>query len=67
MKKSQLLGAVCAATLVVLANNAHATDDLSNQNPYASFEVTAVPLPAAAWLFGYGLLGLIGVSRRTKA
>ncbi len=25
---------------------------------------TAVPLPAAAWLFGSGLLGLVGVARR---
>ena len=26
-----------------------------------------VPLPAAAWLFGSGLIGLIGVARRKKA
>jgi len=26
--------------------------------------VSAVPVPAAAWLFGSGLLGLIGVARR---
>jgi hypothetical protein len=26
-----------------------------------------VPLPAAVWLFGSGLLGLVGVSRRRKA
>ncbi|MCK4674422.1 MAG: DUF1566 domain-containing protein [Gammaproteobacteria bacterium] len=30
-------------------------------------DVSAVPIPAAAWLFGSGLLGLIGVARRTKA
>ena len=29
--------------------------------------VTAVPLPAAFWLFGSGLLGLIGISRRKNA
>ena len=29
--------------------------------------LNAVPLPAAAWLFGSGLLGLIGVARRKKA
>lgn len=34
-----------------------------------NFRVTpaAVPVPAAAWLFGSGLLGLIGVARRKKA
>ena len=30
-------------------------------------DVSAVPVPAAAWLFGSGLLGLIGVARRKKA
>lgn len=29
--------------------------------------VTTVPVPAAAWLFGSGLLGLIGIARRKKA
>jgi hypothetical protein len=28
---------------------------------------SAVPLPAAVWLFGSGLMGLVGVSRRRKA
>jgi hypothetical protein len=28
--------------------------------------LTSVPVPAAAWLFGSGLLGLIGVARRKK-
>ena len=28
---------------------------------------TVVPIPAAVWLFGSGLLGLIGVARRKKA
>jgi hypothetical protein len=27
-------------------------------------EVSVVPIPAAAWLFGSGLLGLIGIARR---
>ena len=29
--------------------------------------VTAVPIPPALWLFGTGLLGLIGMARRKKA
>jgi hypothetical protein len=28
---------------------------------------TVVPVPAAAWLFGSGLLGLVGVARRKAA
>jgi hypothetical protein len=31
------------------------------------FYTTPVPVPAAAWLFGSGLLGLIGFARRKKA
>jgi len=30
-------------------------------------EISQVPLPAAVWLFGSGLIGLIGISRRKKA
>jgi len=32
-----------------------------------TFNVRAVPLPATAWLFGSGLLGIIGVTRRKQA
>jgi hypothetical protein len=32
-----------------------------------SMTVTAVPVPAAVWLFGSGLLGLVGASRRKTA
>jgi len=33
----------------------------------AGAALTSVPLPAAVWLFGFGLLGLVGVARRKKA
>ena len=40
----------------------------TNAHFYISgLNVTAVPVPAAVWLFGSGLLGLIGVARRKKA
>ncbi len=29
-------------------------------------DVTAVPVPAAMWLFGSGLIGLLGMARRTR-
>lgn len=34
---------------------------------FASFTVTAIPVPAAIWLFGSGLLGLAGISRHQKS
>ena len=46
-----------------------AVDDFVSSNydvrPYTSF--TVVPVPAAVWLFGTGLIGLIGVARRKKS
>jgi len=39
-------------------------DDISNLA--ALGPMSAVPVPAAVWLFGSGLLGLIGVARRKK-
>jgi hypothetical protein len=32
-------------------------------NDVQSFYVSAVPIPAAAWLFGSGLIGLLGIAR----
>jgi hypothetical protein len=34
---------------------------------FSSGSVSPVPIPASVWLFGSGLLGLIGIARRKKA
>ncbi|HYA39623.1 MAG TPA: lectin-like protein [Candidatus Methylomirabilis sp.] len=34
--------------------------------PRGIYEVEAVPVPSAVWLFGSGLLGLVGVAQRKK-
>jgi hypothetical protein len=43
-------------------------DTLNYNFPYASFAspVSAVPVPAAVWLFGAALIGFIGMSKRRK-
>jgi hypothetical protein len=48
----------------VLGNVTLATDGTLT---FAGNGAPTVPLPAAVWLFGSGLMGLVGVSRRRKA
>ena len=54
-------GFVGLSSLVVTSNDGHfpVMDNIS--------VASAVPIPAALWLFGSGLLGLIGIARRKKA
>ena len=56
------LNPTCSATLDTLGWKANATLTFD----YEEAPVSAVPLPAAIWLFGAGLIGLIGVARRKK-
>jgi len=39
----------------------------SHTLPGSGFGQTVVPVPAAVWLFGSGLLGLIGIAKRKRA
>ena len=39
----------------------------NDYSTWAVWEVSEVPIPAAVWLFGSGLIGLIGIARRKKA
>ena len=50
--------------LVGWTNGGGNTPDLSHLSIYAP---TPIPIPAAVWLFGSGLLGLVGVARRKRA
>ena len=43
------------------------TAPFPGQQPSFSGVMTPVPVPAAVWLLGSGLLGLVGVARRKKA
>lgn len=46
------------------ANARFYVDDVLEQKLRDSFKVSAVPLPAAVWLFASGLIGLIGMAWR---
>jgi len=47
-------------------DNALGTGDGDFDDMLVRAEFSAVPVPAAVWLFGSGLLGLIGIARRRK-
>jgi hypothetical protein len=39
---------------------------IDNVTIFADVDVPAIPVPAAVWLFGSGLLGLVGIARKKK-
>lgn len=41
-------------------------DDRDNDYAFAGINISVVPIPAAAWLFGTALIGLVGFSKRRK-
>jgi len=44
-----------------------AGNDLTDYFYIRSADATVVPVPAAIWLFGSGLIGLVGIARRKKS
>ena len=55
---------------IVMSGNVGKDWGVFDGTPYTeafNIRVTAVPVPPALWLFGSGLLGLIGMARRKKA
>lgn len=62
------------AVIIQLQNDLSATSNLQGEGAFIQKKygdigvvVNPVPVPAAVWLFGSGLIGLIGVARRKKA
>ena len=67
---------VYAGGSFVYLNNGAQFDDVTSVNwdvitysdsSFSMYFTSRIPVPAAVWLFGSGLLGLIGVARRKKS
>jgi len=57
--KNEITGSI----LYFMGATTDSTGQLTGTHPY---DITATPIPAAAWLFGSGIVGLIGIRRRTQ-
>ena len=60
MSDSDNIGSIVFTDFNGLSGDTIGVDDIVFAN-------TTVPVPAAVWLFGSGLIGLIGVARRKKS
>jgi hypothetical protein len=63
---SDVGGGVTLQFTVICGGAPTCTSDYSWDNVSITADIAAVPVPAAVWLFGSGLVGLVGVARRRK-
>lgn len=63
---SDVGGGVTLQLKVDCGANPSCVSDVYFDNVSVTADVSAVPVPAAAWLFGSGLIGLVGMARRKK-
>jgi hypothetical protein len=64
---SSLLGVTCSTSESVVFYLDSLFQGVTAAARYSASAITTVPLPAAVWLFGSGLMCLIGAARRRKA
>jgi len=53
--------------VLLYGGNALGGLQVTEYNLHLAGTISTVPVPAAAWLFGSGLIGLLGVARQKKA
>jgi hypothetical protein len=60
-------GPIIGTTILFTANSdSQFWDDHNNDYAFAGMKVSAVPVPAAVWLFGSAMIGLLGFQRRRR-
>jgi len=67
---TDVIDSVSAWDFLMYSGSQGTTDKATDTNQYAwavySGDASLVPIPASVWLFGSGLLGLVGMARRKK-
>ena len=64
---SQMYGGNISQEYIQINQGNWGVDYINSEFGSALVRVSSVPIPAAFWLFGSGLIGLIGIARRKKS